>query len=137
MSVFDNQLDPNQLQKEQDKLILANYKISNSGNTLIPRKGSFGMDPEVRAVLSRKIASKIPAGTFKEEHSIFRSIYGSSKNASTEIVGVFENVIREMNLPLLIYNNKRYYQINRDGKRFIAHQMYVLMGIRASPLKVS
>lgn len=132
MSVFDNQLDPNQLQKEQDKLILANYKISNSGNTLIPRKGSFGMDPEIRAMLRRKITSKIPSGTFKEEHSIFRSIYGSSKNASTEIVGAFENVIRGMNLPLLIYNNKRYYQINRDGKRFIAHQMHVLVGLRQS-----
>lgn len=127
MSVFDNHLDSSRLQSDADKMILINYRISNSGNTLIPKKGSFMIPDEMRP--RRMRTSKIPAGTFKEERSIFRSMYGALMENEVELVyPVFENTLRGLNLPCLIYNSKRYYQINRDVKRHIAHQIHKELG---------
>lgn len=123
MSVFDNHLNSDQMRNDEDKIILANYKISNSGATLIPRKGTFALTTWQKRTLSRK-TSKIPEGTFKEEHSVFRSMYGGlNENESSQVYPVFEEILRGMNLPCLIYNSKRYYQVNREIKRQIAHQI--------------
>lgn len=119
MSVFDNHLDHKTIDKDNDRMILEHYKISNSGNTLIPRKGMFALTTQQKKMFRHK-TDKIPAGTFKEEHSIFRSMYGNLN----EIYPVFEEIIRGMNLPCLIYNSKRYYQINRGIKHQIAHQIF-------------
>ena len=59
MSVFDNHLERNTLSKESDKLILANYRISNSGSTLIPKKGTFALSREVRRVIGISKTDKI------------------------------------------------------------------------------
>ena len=123
MSVFDNHLDRNVIDKDNDKMILEHYKISNSGNTLIPRKGMFALTIQQKKMFRHK-TDKIPAGTFKEEHSVFRSMYGSlNENESSRVYPVFEEILRGMNLPCLIYNSKRYYQVNREIKRQIAHQI--------------
>jgi len=125
MSVFDNHLDSDQMRNDEDKIILANYKISNSGATLIPKKGTFMLTKAQKNILRRRPKlSPIPEGTFKEEHSVFRSMYGSlNKNETSQVYPVFEEILRGMNLPCLIYNNKRYYQVNREIKRQIAHQI--------------
>jgi len=123
MSLFDNHLNENTLNKESDRLVLENYKISNSGNTLIPKVGFFKFSAsEKRKLFRSPKAQRIPAGTFKEERSIFRSMYGGlSKEDSEMIYPIFENIIRDMNLNFLIYNDKRYYSINREIKRKISH----------------
>lgn len=123
MSLFDNHLNENTLNKESDRLVLESYKISNSGNTLIPKIGFFKFSTsEKRKLFRLPKAQRIPAGTFKEERSIFRSMYGGlSKEDSEVIYPIFENIIRDMNLNFLIYNNKRYYSINREIKRKISH----------------
>ena len=46
---------------------------------------------------------------------------GLSKEDSELIYPIFENIIRDMNLNFLIYNDKRYYSINREIKRKISH----------------
>ena len=121
MSVFDNHLDHNTINKDNDRMILEHYKISRSGATLIPKKGTFRLTKAEKNLLHhRPKLSPIPEGTFKEEHSIFRSMYGNI----SEIYPVFEVVLRGMNLHCLIYNNKRYYQVNREIKRQIAHQIF-------------
>lgn len=120
MSVFDNHLENSTLNKESDNLILANYRISNSGATLIPKKGTFALTKKERRSVRISKTSKIPVGTFKEEHSIFRSMYGKlCEEGSAYTYHIFEEVIRGMNLPCLVYNAKRYYQVNRDVKRKI------------------
>jgi len=125
MSVFDNHLEQNTLSKESDKLILANYRISNSGSTLIPKKGTFALPREVRRAVRISKTDKIPAGTFKEERSIFRSMYGGLRGEDgTHVYPVFEEVIRGMCLPCLVYNSKRYYQVNREIKRTIYTAIY-------------
>ena len=125
MSVFDNHLERNTLSKESDELILANYKISNSGATLIPKKGTFAVSKKDKRSIGIKKTWKIPAGTFKEEHSIFKSMYGKLHGEdSIHTYPIFEEVIRGMNLPCLVYNSKRYYQVNRDIKRNIYTIIY-------------
>ena len=126
MSVFDNHLDQNTMDRDADKMILANYKISNSGSTLIPKIGNFGLTPQQKKSLRRgRKTEKIPAGTFKEEHSVFRSMYGSLKGEDVDkVYPVFEGILRGMNLPCLVYNSKRYYRVNRDIKRQIAYQVH-------------
>ena len=120
MSIFDNHLDHKAIDKDNDRMILEHYKISNSGATLIPKKGTFMLTKAQKNLFRRQPKlSPIPEGTFKEEHSIFRSMYGNLN----EIYSSFEEVLRGMNLPCLIYNNKRYYQVNREIKRQIAHQI--------------
>lgn len=126
MSVFDNHLERNTLNKESDKLILANYRISNSGSTLIPKQGTFAVSKKDKRSVGIKKTSKVPAGTFKEEHSIFRSMYGKLHGEdSTHTYPIFEEVIRGMNLPCLVYNSKRYYQVNREVKRSIYIAVYI------------
>ena len=123
MSLFDNQLNENTLNKESNRLILESYKISNSGNTLIPKIGFFKFSTsEKRKLFRSPKAQRIPAGTFKEERSIFRSMYGGLNKEDSEVIyPIFENIIRDINLNFLIYNNKRYYSINREIKRKISH----------------
>jgi hypothetical protein len=130
MSVFDNHLDPKQLQAESDKMILKNYKISNSGSTLIPREGSFALTPRQKKLFwGAKKTTKIPTGTFKEEHSIFRSMYGDVPGMDTyHLYPVFEETIRGLELPCLVYNQKRYYQVNRDVKKKISTILYKRFG---------
>lgn len=125
MSVFDNHLDHKVIDKDNDRMILEHYKISNSGATLIPKKGTFMLSKAQKNLLRRQPKlSPIPEGTFKEEHSVFRSMYGGlNENESSQVYPVFEEILRGMNLPCLIYNNKRYYQVNREIKRQIAHQI--------------
>ena len=124
MSVFDNHLDSAQLRSDADKIILVNYKISNSGATLIPRKGMFALTPQQKRMFYRK-TSKIPEGTFKEEHSIFKSMYGSMNDTDAGyLYPIFEEILRGMNLPCLVYNQKRYYQANRETKRQIASKIH-------------
>ena len=125
MSVFDNHLERNTLNKESDKLILVNYKISNSGATLIPKRGTFALSREVRRTIRISKTDKIPTGTFKEEHSIFRSMYGKlHEEDGARTYPIFEEVLRNMNLPCLVYNSKRYYQVNRSVKRTIYTAIY-------------
>ncbi len=125
MSLFDNHLERNTLSKESDKLILANYRISNSGATLIPKQGTFALSKKEKRSVRILKTSKIPAGTFKEERSIFRSMYGKLQGEdSTYTYPIFEEVIRDMNLPCLVYNSKRYYQVNRDVKKSIYTAIY-------------
>ena len=125
MSIFNDHLNESVLNKETDKLILEKYKISNSGNTLIPKEGTFAIPKEHKKILfnrGRLKTSKIPEGTFKEERSIFRSMYGGvSEKDFKKIYPVFKKVIGEMGLKLLVYNNKNYYSINREVKRKIAY----------------
>lgn len=120
MSIFNDHLNPDQMRSDEDKIILEKYKVSNSGNTLIPRKEEYidWRDPW-RSV---KKAEKLPSGTFKEEKSIFKSmsIYSSlTESDRKKIYPKYEEFIRGMGLPCLMYNKKRYYQINREVKRRI------------------
>lgn len=126
MSVFDGHLDSAQMRADEDKIILANYKISNSGSTLIPKTGIFSLTSRQKKLLRRgRKTEKIPAGTFKEEHSVFRSMYGNLKGEDVDkVYPVFEGILRGMNLPCLVYNHKRYYRVNRDIKRQIAYQVH-------------
>ena len=124
MSIFNDHLNESVLNKETDKLILEKYKISNSGNTLIPKKGTFAISKEHKKLFSRRNpkTSKIPMGTFKEERSIFRSMYGGiSEEDFKKIYPVFKKIIGEMGLKLLVYNNKNYYSVNREVKRKISY----------------
>jgi len=126
MSVFDDHLDSAQMRADEDKIILANYKISNSGSTLIPKTGIFSLTSQQKKLLRRgHKTEKIPAGTFKEEHSVFRSMYGNLKGEDVDkVYPVFEGILRGMNLSCLVYNRKRYYQVNREVKRQIAYQVH-------------
>lgn len=124
MSVFDNHLDHKVIGKDNDRLILEHYKISNSGNTLIPRKGMFALTTWQKKIFRHK-TDKIPTGTFKEERSIFRSIpWKLPLNDIESIYPIFEEILHGMNLPCLIYNNKRYYQVNREIKRQIVYKIH-------------
>ena len=124
MSIFDDRLNPDHLKADDDKIILEHYKVSNSGATLIPRKGLFALTPQQKRMFSRK-TSKIPEGTFREERSIFQGMYGGMNDTDAGyLYPIFEEIIRRMNLPCLIYNNKRYYQANRDVKRQIAYTIH-------------
>jgi hypothetical protein len=124
MSVFDNHLNSDQMRNDEDKIILANYKISNSGATLIPRKGLFALTPQQKRMFSHK-TSKIPEGTFREERSIFQGMYGNMNDTDAGyLYPIFEEIIRGMGLPCLVYNKKRYYQANREVKRQIAYNIH-------------
>ena len=127
MSVFNNHLDSNVINRDSDKMILEHYRISNSGSTLIPITGSYLAKKITRGRTSK--TEKIPQGTFKEERSIFRSMYGGiaskeTKETIDKIYQVFKGIILEMHLPCLIYNQKCYYQVNREIKRRIDYQIH-------------
>ena len=127
MSVFDDHLNEDQLRSNDDKLILENYKISNSGHTLIPKEGRFALTKEQKKFFrSPSRTDKLPARTFREEHSVFCSMYGGVKDEENNTIKnmeylypKFQEIIRGMGLPCLVYNKKRYYQVNRDVKRVI------------------
>ena len=110
MSIFNDITDPVTMQHDQDKLILLKYRVSNSGHTLIPRE---------------KRDNDAPSRTFRDEKSIFASIKGFLSHVDySKSYPVFINIIGKMNLPCLIYNRKRYYQVNRDVKRKIVLIMH-------------
>ena len=136
MSVFDNHLDQNVMDRDNDRMILEQYKISNSGNTLIPKKGSFGLSTADKKWLYRRghgRTDKLPSGTFKEERSVFRSMYGSMPSIDAGyLYPIFEEIIRDMNLPCLVYNNKRYYNVNREVKRQISHKIHNRFNVKES-----
>lgn len=123
MSIFNDHLNPDQMRSDEDKIILEKYKVSNSGNTLIPRKEEhIDWIDWVKQWRYAKKAEKLPPGTFKEEKSIFKSmsIYSSlTESDRKRIYPKYEEFIRGMGLPCLVYNKKRYYQINREVKRRI------------------
>ena len=54
MSVFDNHLDHKVIDKDNDRMILEHYKISNSGATLIPKKGTFMLSKAQKNLLRRQ-----------------------------------------------------------------------------------
>lgn len=123
MSVFDDHLNPTTIDEENDKLILQHYKISNSGATLIPKEGLFAFSKAQKHRYGiRKNAAKLPPRTFREESSIFRSL-PLGPNKTREIFEKYVSIIRSMNLPCLVYNGKRYYQVNREVKSQIAHKI--------------
>lgn len=124
MSLFDNHLDSAQMQSDTDKIILAKYKISNSGATLIPKEGTFMLTKEHMKHLRPRL-SPIPKGTFREEHSIFQGMYGNMNHLDASyLYPIFEEIIRGMGLPCLVYNSKRYYQANREVKRQITYNIH-------------
>jgi hypothetical protein len=128
MSIFDDYSSATNIKKDADKMILTKYRISNSGNSLIPKKGSFAFSSsERKQYFSRIKLSKLPDGVLREEKSVFMSMYGKlvnthdklSDEALNNLYDNFVNVIRSMNIPMIIYNGKRYYQANRDVKHRI------------------
>ena len=134
MSVFDDNLNTERIDKESDKLILQNYKVSNSGSSLIPKVGTFGMDKELRPSYitthrsRQNRTSKIPQGIFREESSIF-NMFNSyvcklSEDEQRAAYNIYVNAIRDMGLRCLVYNQKRYYQINRETKRKVAYILF-------------
>ena len=129
MGVFDNHLNSERIDKESDKLIRKNYKISNSGATLIPKDALESSKNEYYYLYNRihrknKI-KRIPAGVFKEEDSIFKMFLSNLTTEQVEkLYPIYVNIIRDMKLPCLVYNGKRFYQINRDGKRKVAHELF-------------
>lgn len=137
MSIFSDQLDKSILDKETDKLILEKYKISNSGHTLIPKEGRFALTKERKKFLrSPSRTDKLPTRTFREEHSVFCSIYGGIKDVENNTIKnmeylypKFQEIIRGMGLPCLIYNKKRYYQVNREVKRAIYSKIHAELNI--------
>ena len=131
MGVFDNHLNSERIDKESDKLIRKNYRISNSGATLIPKSALESSETEYDRfygygrIRRKNKVNKIPAGTFKEEDSIFKMFLSNLTTEQVEkLYPIYINVIRDMKLPCLVYNQKRYYQINREGKRKIAHEIF-------------
>ena len=131
MSVFDDHLNEDQLRSNDDKLILENYKISNSGHTLIPKEGRFALTKEQKKFFRNPSRTdKLPTRTFREEHSVFCSMYGKLDHYEySKLYPKFQEIIRGMSLPCLIYNKKRYYQVNRDVKRVIYSKIHAELNI--------
>lgn len=130
MSVFDNHLDRDIIDRDTDKMILEQYKISNSGATLIPKKGTFALTKEQKGMFRRQPKlSPLPEGTFREESSIFKMFSSRIWKLSVEdqhaAYDTYVEIVRSMNLPCLVYNQKRYYNVNREIKRKIAHQLFL------------
>ena len=131
MSIFDNHADVNVLNKEGDKIIREFYRISNSGSSLIPKKGLWALKSRKYPSFGSFHAPKLPEGVLREESSIFNSLYGllikynicSVNSDKTQAYDVFKDVIRNAGLQIMIYNNKRYYSANRDAKNRIMMQM--------------
>ena len=116
MSLFDNNTSPEILEKEGDELIRNIYKISNSGNTLIPKDNiKIHRDPWTGITRTSKPTT---ATTFKEENSIFKSLFGADQIGS-EIYNKYITTIRSMDLKVIVYNKKRYYKVNREAKKII------------------
>ena len=131
MSVFDNHLNEDQLRSDADKMILENYRISNSGHTLIPKEGRFALTKDQKKHLWQPgRTDKLPTRTFREEKSVFSSMYGKLNHYEySKLYPKFQNIIRGMGLPCLVYNKKRYYQVNRDVKRQIAAKIHSELNI--------
>ena len=127
MSIFDDYSSVANIKKDVDKMILTKYRISNSGNSLIPKKGIFGTTLDQRKRYFVR-TPKLPDGVLREEKSVFMSMYGKLVNAHNKLsdealnnlYNNFVNTIRSMDIPMIIYNGKRYYQANRDVK----HQIF-------------
>lgn len=114
MSLFDD-LSKQSLEETSDRFILEKYNLSHSKNSLIPKSAAAVAFPK-----SWYRSKPITVGVFREEESIFKSIFktflsmGLTEQRSRE---VFVDTIRNMDLPILIYNHKRYYIINRKNKK--------------------
>ena len=106
------------MRADEDKLILEHYKISNTGSSLIPKKGLFGVDRNLKRELGIVRTEKLPAGVLREESSIFKMLYNDVKG-NQAFYETYQEVIREMHLEFLCYNQKFYYLVNRDIKRQI------------------
>ena len=114
------------MRADEDKLILEHYKISNSGSSLIPRVGTFGIDPKIKRELGIRRTEKLPTGVLREESSIFKMLYNDVKGSQV-FYETYQEVIRGMKLEFLCYNQKRYYLVNRDIKRQIKARVNKLM----------
>ena len=133
MSIFDDHADVNVLNKDGDKIIRDFYRISNSGSSLIPKKGLWALGSQKYPGWGsfRHNTPKLPEGVLREESSVFNSLYGllikhnicDINSDKTHAYEVFKDVIRNAGLQIMIYNNKRYYSVNRDVKNRIMMQM--------------
>lgn len=116
MSLFDD-LSKQSLEETSDRFILEKYNLSHSKNSLIPKSAAIAASPKSWSWYRSK---PVTVGVFREEESVFKSIFktflsmGLTEQRSHD---VFIDTIRNMGLPILIYNHKRYYIINRKNKK--------------------
>lgn len=113
MSVFDDHSSSAVLSSFEDKQILELFKISNSGSSLIPRKGIWGSPNELRHSSFR--LPKLPPGVYHREDSLFKIIFGSHQCDYNKYL----EVVRSSGLKMMTYRGKYFYVVNRDQKRII------------------
>jgi len=117
MSVFDDHSSSEVLSSFEDKQILELFKISNSGSSLIPRKGIWGLPSGVRRGSFN--LPKLPPGVYHREDSLGKIIFGSTSFDFNKYV----EVIRNSGLEMMTYRGRYFYVINRDQKRWIRKQI--------------
>ena len=133
MSIFGDNTSEQTLQKEGDRLVRENYRVSASGKTLIPiLKSKDGLWGVVR--WSKPGKNPLPykkgpidqTGCYHEENSILNMFAQSHFNGNKsyaemydKVYNLFIPIIRGMGLSCIVYNQKRYYCINRAQKKVL------------------
>ena len=104
MSIFDDHNSIDSIRKFVDAEILKQYKVSNSGATLLPRW-----------------TREKPA--LHEKSSVFKRIFGGSPEMVEKYWGKFNETINRIGLSSLSYNGKDYYETNRDIRNKIKYEV--------------